>query len=357
MTHQQAHSYVGPVILDGSRSHAAGRDSGDLFNDYGFVIRGRTTTGEDFHLWLFTYILRGAEVIIDGDVTQTLLVYGKFSPEEKKSMHDTPFVNKGQNLDDYLPPGTCIIKEEKDQVTWSNGGRIYIGKPPYWHLQGSHAGVKTNLIMEADSDGLYHHGRFEDLDSNSGRAGYLVHAKVTGTIEVNGQTLTLEKAYGVHERILMGGNVPERIQFMMGRGLNWVHGWSDGFSWYVMAGDIGPNGKGYLKIDSELFVVQGVTNVWVEEISHWHDPKTRQLQPHKWHIWMITPKGRLDAILTGYARAYYTWTRRTGTLLVHQSMCDSTSTFTRTDGTVIKSEQLGMMEQMRTLYYQPEYET
>jgi len=63
---------------------------------------------------------KGTEVIIDGDVTQTLLVYGKFTDEEKKDMHDTPYVNKGQNIEDYLPSGSIKIEEEKTQVTWTN---------------------------------------------------------------------------------------------------------------------------------------------------------------------------------------------------------------------------------------------
>jgi hypothetical protein len=60
---------------------------------------------------------KGNEVIIDGDVTQNLLVYGKFTEDEKKDMHDTPYVNKGQNIEDYLPPGKIKIDEEKTQVT------------------------------------------------------------------------------------------------------------------------------------------------------------------------------------------------------------------------------------------------
>jgi len=121
MAHQRGHFHIGPVLLDYSRSHAAGRLENETFNDYGFVVRARTTTGEDFHLWLFTYQLKGAEVIIDGDVTQTLLLYDKFSPEQKKTIRDNEYVNKGQNLEDYLPSGSIKISEEKDIVSWDSG--------------------------------------------------------------------------------------------------------------------------------------------------------------------------------------------------------------------------------------------
>ena len=74
---------------------------GNLFNNGGFVIRANTETEEDFHLWNFIYKQKGDEIIIDGDVGQRLLVYGKYSDEEQQYMHaEAPFVNKGRNIDD-----------------------------------------------------------------------------------------------------------------------------------------------------------------------------------------------------------------------------------------------------------------
>jgi hypothetical protein len=70
--------------------------------------------------------------------------------------------------------------------------------------------------------------------------------------------LTIATGYGVHERILNAGIVPPRIDYMKGRGLNWAHGWSEEFPWYIMSGDVGPTGKGYVSISGELLVVQGV---------------------------------------------------------------------------------------------------
>jgi len=355
MSLSQAHSHVGPVTLEYSKAHTAGRVDHEVFNDYGFVVRAKAESGEDIHLWLFTYQLKGPEAIIDGDVTQTLLVFGNFSDKEKETISDNSYINKGQNLDDYLPPGTINIKEEKDQVTWSHAGRTYIGKPPIYELSGVHAGVKVDLQFKETGAALFHHGRFEDLPPKEGDAGYLVHTKVTGTIEVQGKTLKIATGYGVHERIFTFGVVPPRIDYMKGRGLNWAHGWSEEFSWYIMSGDIGPFGKGFVNIDGELLVVQGVDKAWINEVDHWLDPKTRQLAPYKWNIWLATSKGRLDIAVTGYGRAFYTWTRAGGTLVVNQYVCDAVSTFTRTDGTVIKAKQMASLEYMRTLYRQPDY--
>jgi hypothetical protein len=101
-SHSLYNSYVGPTTLEYEKSHAGGRMGGgkDVFNDLGFVIRGRAETGEDIHLWMFIYQQEGPEVIVDGDLTQTLLLYGKFDEEQKKNIVDAPYVNKGQNIDD-----------------------------------------------------------------------------------------------------------------------------------------------------------------------------------------------------------------------------------------------------------------
>src|ERR1700753_536646 len=95
--HSLYNKYVGPTTLDYERALTAGRTGGgkDLFNDLGFVIRGKAETGEDFHLWMFIYQQEGPEVIVDGDLTQTLFLYGKFSDEDKQSIRDYPYVNKG----------------------------------------------------------------------------------------------------------------------------------------------------------------------------------------------------------------------------------------------------------------------
>jgi hypothetical protein len=57
-----------------------------------------------------------------------------------------------------------------------------------------------------------------------GSAGYIVHACVTGTVEHDGKILKIAEGHGLHVRIIHAGLVPQRIDFMLGRGLNWIHG-------------------------------------------------------------------------------------------------------------------------------------
>ncbi|KAG9605842.1 hypothetical protein KCU77_g577, partial [Aureobasidium melanogenum] len=341
---------AGPVKLDYERNNQEGRDSKELFNDYGFVVRAKAKTGEDIHLWMFIYKLKGPEAVIDADLTQTLMVYGKFTDEEKQHMTDRPFVNKGQNIDDYYKPGTCSIEESTDHVQWSNAGRVFTCKMPEWHAGGEHAGVKVDLTFKQRSDAFFHAGRFEDLRQDGGVAGYIFHGRVNGTIQVHGKTLEIEEGHAIHERIFMGGHVPRRMDYMMKRGENWVHGFGEEFSWYGLTADVGPASTFMVNIDGGLAVVKGADKAWVEEVDRWLDPKTNQLNPRKWKIWAITDKGRLDAIVTGYSRAYYTWTRMGGSLVVHQYLCDAEATFTRTDGSVVHSKQVASLEYMRTFY-------
>lgn len=112
-------------------------------------------------------------------------------------------------------------------------------------------------------------------------------------------------------------------------------------SWYGLTADVGPASTFMINIDGELAVVKGPEKAWVEEIGRWLDPHTNQLNPCKWKVHAITEKGRLDAVVTAYGRAYYQWIRMGGTLVVHQFLADAEATFTRTDGTVIKSKQKG----------------
>lgn len=138
-------------------------------------------------------------------------------------------------------------------------------------------------------------------------------------------------------------------------------------SWYGLTADVGPASTFMVNIDGELAVVKGADKAWVEEIGRWLDPHTNQLNPCKWKIHAITDKGRLDAEVTAFGRAYYQWIRMGGTLVVHQFLADAEATFTRTDGSVITSKQKGVnihisnqtpltvlasLEYMRTFYKQ-----
>ena len=335
-------------------AHAKATDYDEFFNDMGFIVRARTEDGYDIHLWMFMYIQRGPEIIVDGDVTQTLCLVTKFSKDEKLAMHDIPYINKGQNIEDYAKVGTIKIAEEKDETVWSTPNRKFTCKPPVWHVGGDHAGVITDITFKESSPGFFHLGPFEKLDMKRGIAGYIMHGSTEGTITIKGKEHKF-KGYGVHERIIQTGVVPDRTEYMGGRGLNWMHGWSEEFSWYCFQGDAGHNQfTGIINIGKESFPVVN-SEGRIEETAYWLDPKSKIMSPYKWKITMITEKGKLEVDVWGYGRGYYTWIRKHGTMVVNQSICDAKAKFTFKDGRVLEApDQMSMCEHMRTLYRQPE---
>jgi hypothetical protein len=100
----------------------------DPFNEYSFAIQAKAKAGEDFHLWSFIYEQKRDE-IIDGDVIQNATSIQEVQRRgKKKYTHPTvPFVNKGQDIDDYYPPGSLQIEKKDDSVTWEVGDRTHIG--------------------------------------------------------------------------------------------------------------------------------------------------------------------------------------------------------------------------------------
>ncbi|KAI9743667.1 MAG: hypothetical protein M1818_002983 [Claussenomyces sp. TS43310] len=340
-----------PIKHEYEGAHQKDTDYDQFFNDMGFVIRGRTEEGEDIHLWSFMYQQRGPEIIVDGDVSQSLFIATKFSDEEKQTMHDTPYINKGQNIEDYGKVGSIKIQEGEKETVWSTPDRKYICQPPNWRVEGDHAGVSAKINFTESSPGFFHLGAFEALPKEGGSAGYIMHGRTEGTITANGRTYKF-KGFGVHERIIQSGIVPDRTGYMGGRGLNWMHSWSDEFSFYCFKGDVGPNSfTGIINIGKESFPVphgQG----GIEEVAYWLDPKSKIMIPYRWRVWMQTEVGRLESEVHGYGRGYYTWIRKHGTMVINQYQADSTSKFTYTDGRVLQGPQMAMIEHMRTLYRQ-----
>ena len=191
--------------------------------------------------------------------------------------------------------------------------------------------------------------QLKDIDLS----GYIVHTRTRGTIKVHGKTLKFENGYGLHERIIQQGKVPDRTGYMAGRGLHWMHGWSEGFSWYLMRGDVGKGmGTAMVNIGDQQILLEDPAASGVEEFTQWIDPESKILSPYKWRVWVRTEKGTLEARIYAYARQYYTWIRRGGTLVVNQYCADADVTFRFPDGTVKEASQMVSIEHMRTLYRQ-----
>jgi len=198
----------------------------------------------------------------------------------------------------------------------------------------------------------YHIGQFNQLKNGEGDAGGIVHLRVNGTVTAKGKTFTITDGHAIHERILMAGVVPPRLDYMGGRGSPWINSWGEQLSFFILTEDTSTNSMFMITIDDESFVIQGNEYAWTEELDHWLDPKTNQVNPRTWRVRAIMEKGTLDATVTAYGRWFYTWVRRGGIILVHTFMADSVATFTRKNGSVVEEKHVAMVEYMRTLYNQ-----
>ncbi|KAF2802331.1 uncharacterized protein BDZ99DRAFT_483059 [Mytilinidion resinicola] len=324
----------GPIVPDNYTK--------DLFSDFGYVVRARTDSEEDLLLWLFLY-------------RQSALLVTNYTGPEKEIMHNTPFLNKGQNLDDYYSPGSLQWNETKDEVTWKLDGRELASSPPYYKARGEHGGIEVNLDLVQWSDLFYQIGPFTEVNSEGGGAGGILHLKASGTVTANNITYTISEGYAIHERIITAGVVPARLQYMGGRGSPWFNSWGKQFSFWTMGTDIGNDTQSiqmFINIDNQTIIVEEPLYAQINALNSWFDPKTNQINPSKWKITSITELGTLDATVTAYGRYYYTWIRRGGTILVHSYIADTVATFTRKNGTVVSEKQVSMVEYMRTLYNQ-----
>jgi hypothetical protein len=345
-------STCGPTSLENQKPIVPENYHHDLFNDMGFVLRAKSDEGEDIHLWMFMYRQLGEAVILDNEVCQTLLVKTAFSDEEKKAMHDTPFVNKGQNIDDYIKVGTLNFDSSDSTVTWKLNGRVFEAQPDQWHVSGEHAGVAVDLIFTQRGEAFYHCGEFKNIQNDRGNAGFIIHCHTKGTVTVHGKKYTISNGHGVHERIIMAGLVPDRLGSMAGRGSNWLHGWGDKLSFYVLTRDVSQSTTFMINVGNKTLASVG-KSVSIQEVEQWLDPKTNQMNPRKWRLRATTAEGQLEAVVTAYGRAYYTWVRKGGSLVVHQYVADCEARFEGTDGTVVEEKQMvSSLEYMRTFYHQ-----
>jgi hypothetical protein len=346
------HSDVEPIRLDYERNWADEFESPEFYSDYGFVVRATAETGEDVHLWTFMYRQACDDVVVQGDVCQTVLVVTDFTEEQKRDMHATAFVDLGQNIEDYHKIGTLTVDQAGDRIDWRMAGREFSAMPPVWYIRGEHAGVSCDIRIDDPGPGLFHLGRFEDWPAD-GTAGYQLHARAEGVIEVGGRILHIH-GFAVHENLGMRGTtttIPNRLEFMGGQGLNWAHSFGDEFSWYIMNGYAGPAAVGMVRIGGEVITAAGMGDVWLEKVEEWLDPDSKQLVPRAWRAYLRAPQGQLEATLTAYGRGYYTWNRRGGVIVVHQLVGQASSRFTFADGRVLHSDpQLAFVEHMRTFH-------
>jgi len=310
----------------------------DMWENHGFVVRGRTADGEDLTLFVCLYVVkRGGDgedsyYAIHGNVSQTMLIHGKYSTAEKQQMHNNDFVASGWAPVEHLPFGSIETDESDERVLWKVGNRVYEDAPPRWAIRGEHAGVDLDIEMEAHVPAfwLYPFDRVKE----DGIGWYEAYLKARGTIRHDGRELKFE-GYACHERIrITREHVPERLK---GQGLQWHHLFHDRVQCWMMASPSIGDAFAYLTVDGETFEVKDPARVQFEELEHWIDPKSWFQHPYRWHVTVESEGGVLDLVAGAYERGYYVWPPfKATTNILTWMTADAMGTFTKPDGTVIK---------------------
>ncbi|MBU3948028.1 MAG: hypothetical protein KJ826_07395 [Proteobacteria bacterium] len=226
--------------------------------------------------------------------------------DQRGTMHDNDFI--GNRLDPMEWTGEYTIRQEAGKIIWQRGTLQYISRPPYWEIKGDHMGVAYDLILGGLGNTTRSFGAWSDL-ATTGRAGYDQRCWAEGTITVGGTTYTLEKGYGIHERLTFG-NAYDPVKTMR-QPYYWVTGMNESIHIYFFAlpGEGVSYGRVYID-EKEIPFGQG--EITVDELEFWIDPKTGMRVPIRWHINMNSAGGVVDMNIAAGGRGMFCFQSRTG---------------------------------------------
>jgi hypothetical protein len=303
----------------------------DLWENHGFLVRGRSKEGDDIMLWTSPYIVhRGPHsyYVSAMNILQTVLVKTRYSAEEKKVMHDNNFVASGWSPSEYLPSGSIKVDRGDRRVLWKVREREYEDAPPHWSIRGMHAGVDLNLSFEAlvPSFTVFPHDRF----AQDGITWYEAYLRAKGKVSYAGKTTDVE-GYACHERVIITRDHEPHL--MVGRGLYWHHLFDDRVQAWVMTAPTVGYGLSYVVVDGETFKCEGPQDVRIDDVDTWVDPRSGFSVPCRWRISVKTPIGLLQLEAGAYARAYYPWAPFAKTMnILYWMPAEANGTFARTSG-------------------------
>ena len=304
------------------------------FENNGFMVMGQT---EDHEISLGACIFRAGggrqgtwqvEDTFKGQTTFTAV------PKDKTGkMHNNDFIGNRTWATDPWTGGS--IRRTGDAVIWQLGKRQHICRPPYWEIRGEHMGVACNLVMGGLGEVAYHKGKYADLATN-GRAGYEQPLWVEGTITAGGRTYTLQKAFGCQEKFTQ--SAWDLAQTLTERPYYWVWWASDSvriFIYYFPS-----LGRSYssVVVDGQAIPFAdeaGNSNITMDELEWWTDPRTQMSIPIRWHFKLDSPNGVVDMMLSASSRAFYSYLTQSGASIHYGMHAHSNGQFSFPDGHMV----------------------
>jgi hypothetical protein len=301
-------------------------DERQLWENNGWSVRGRDDS-TDYLLWVSPYVIQGlpAQSYKPGRLTvnQTLLItHDADAPPE---LVDNDFIAVGWDPQEYLTWDDLTVGGDDEINTWDLGGRRMTAAPPRWRIDGEHAGVSTELTIEATTPAKWFTDPQEGLDRRSDRW-WIANGEVEGRISTASLDLDVRAAHGVHERHIHCGLAHDPVTLLAGAGIVWFTVTSPELSGYVMARptrgsywaqfDLG--GRTVSLTDSGISCT--TTRTWV-------DPATNMVVGQTWHIVIEHEGGTIALDIQAKARAYYMWNFLSGgSTILYWWLCTAEAT-------------------------------
>jgi hypothetical protein len=282
-----------------------------LWENTGWLIRGRAADGFDVTLWAALYHLKGAPHVSSGSIAtkevcfpQTVLVAGHFAGRERVGMADNQFVAAGTHWTEHLPGGALAVRESDGSVIWQVADREHHAAPPRWRVRGDHSGVSLDLEMEALCPAFW----MSELEM---LAGFEVPASIRGTVSIDGRTHRI-RGFGQHEKFRLIN--PNLLFDSRGRGpwkgglwWQWHCGFNEDLQVFLYSQPASQQAVG--RVITERGVEEfDWDEISFEENAYWDDPRSGVAVPCRFTIDFSNHAGaRLQLQVRSYARAYYLW--------------------------------------------------
>ena len=330
-----------PVTLEHGFDHVAEcAHIPDYYENYAFWMVA-SSDEHDILMYTCMYVIKGGpggSVWLDGDTRQHITLLSVTPIERRgKGMYDNNFARVGWHPTQYGKPEDLKVTRGKDRVVWEMDGQRYIHKPPVFSVKGTHAGVEMDLDFRPAGPAFFRWGAMEGA-GKADRAGYKSYVFPKGTIKVGGKTYEIKSGWGTQgHQIIMRPNYDIVGEWLAPHDMYELDSiTSDNVLIYLSRPTKGVTGQvrvGDKIIDFQPDNKKGSISFTVLE--HWHDPRSGQNVPCRWHLAMASPEGTIDMDIQGQNRAYYQWDMKKGNTELMWIMCVGNGNVFMPDGRTV----------------------
>lgn len=282
--------------------------------DHGFLIMGESEEGDEISLVSTFFRVGGGKdgpwQVDDKYCEQTtFLVMPK---GHRGAIGDNHFLsNRTWPTDDWQ---SGKVTSTDDAVIWQIGNLQHVCRPPIWELKGEHMGIEFDFVLGATADATYHKGKYSEFAKN-GIAGYEMPCWAEGTVRAEGKTYTVkkEKTYCNHEKFTQPAW--DLAKVLTGQSYYWVWWHSENALIFIYYYPSDGKAHSHVSIDGkevDFNDENGRSNIKMEELEWWVDPRTRVRVPVKWHFNMTSPNGVIDFDVAASHRSFYSFLTQSG---------------------------------------------